>query len=229
MLIVYVDDIVITGDDIFGIAELKSFLATEFEIKDLRNLWYFLGIEVARSKKGIYISQRKYVIDLLREVGKLDCKPIETPIDPNHKLGVNDGDVLPNKVDRILAYLKGCPRKRILYPNHGHLKVNAYYDASWASSIDDRRSTSGYCILVGGNVVYWRSKKQLVVARSSAEAKYKEVGRHFIRERVASGEICLPYVRYEDQLADRLTKDVPKSKLINNLNKARHDKYLCSA
>lgn len=65
ILIVYVDDIIVTGDCEEEIRSLKVFLAQEFEIKDLGNLKYFLGMEVARSKKGISISQRKYVLDLL--------------------------------------------------------------------------------------------------------------------------------------------------------------------
>ena len=56
-MIVYVDDIILTGDDIEEMSRLKNALAKEFEIKDLGQLRYFLGMEVARSKKGIVISQ----------------------------------------------------------------------------------------------------------------------------------------------------------------------------
>jgi hypothetical protein len=86
-LIVYVDDMIITGDDSEEIARLQEQLATEFEMKNLGGLKYFLGIEVARSKHGIFLSQRKYILDLLSEVGLLDCKPADTPIIQNHRLG----------------------------------------------------------------------------------------------------------------------------------------------
>nr|CAD1822910.1 unnamed protein product [Ananas comosus var. bracteatus] len=76
-------------------------------------------------------------------------------------------------VHRILRYLKTYPGKGLLFSNNGHLKIEAYYDADWASSSDDRRSTTGYCTFVGGNLVTWRSKKETVVARSSAEAEYR--------------------------------------------------------
>ena len=71
LLVVYVDVIVITGSDYNGISSLKSFLQSQFHTKDLRMLRYFLGIEVIRSKHGIFLSQRKYVLDLLFEAEKL--------------------------------------------------------------------------------------------------------------------------------------------------------------
>ena len=87
MLAVYVDDIVITGDDEREIIRLKENLNKEFEVKDLGQLRYFLGIEIAQNPKGIVLSQRKYVLDLLSETGRmLECRPVSTPIDPNHKL-----------------------------------------------------------------------------------------------------------------------------------------------
>jgi len=92
LLIVYVDDIVVTEDDKDEMAHLKELLAQEFEIKDLGKLQYLLGIEVARSKKGIFISQRKYILDLLKETGMLGCKPAESPIEINHRMQAGIGD-----------------------------------------------------------------------------------------------------------------------------------------
>ena len=85
VIIVYVDDIILTGDDVDEIRRLKEHLVLEFEIKDLGPLKYFLGIEVARSKKGLVVSQKKYVIDLLKEAGMSGCRPVDTSIDPNVK------------------------------------------------------------------------------------------------------------------------------------------------
>ncbi|KAG6513861.1 hypothetical protein ZIOFF_024198 [Zingiber officinale] len=165
-------------------------------------------------------------------------------------------------VDRILRYLKSCPGKGLLFKGGGDLKVECYSDADWVGSRDDRRSTSGYCTFLGGNLVTWRSKKQNVCAQSSAEAEYRamahglaemlwlsflltdiglkvelplrlycdnkaainiannpiqhdrtkhiKIDRHFIRERLDSGELCLPYVKSEDQLADIFTKAIPQ-------------------
>ncbi|RVW38185.1 Retrovirus-related Pol polyprotein from transposon RE1 [Vitis vinifera] len=86
-LLVYVDDIIVTGNYDKERWVLNQCLAKEFEIKALGRLKYFLGIEVAHSKQGIFISQQKYVTDLLKETGKTACKPASTPIDPNLRLG----------------------------------------------------------------------------------------------------------------------------------------------
>ncbi|KAL0420890.1 UNVERIFIED_CONTAM: Retrovirus-related Pol polyprotein from transposon RE2 [Sesamum latifolium] len=77
---------------------------------------------------------------------------------------------------RILKYIKASPAKELLSKRHGHVKIEAYSDADYAGSKDDRKSTSGYCTYVGGNLVTWRSKKQTTVARSSVEAEYRAMG-----------------------------------------------------
>lgn len=83
VLFVYVDDIVITGDDSGGITRLKQFLQQHYNTKDLGKIRYFLGIEVARSKLGINLSQRKYVLDILEETGLLGAHLVDTHMDPN--------------------------------------------------------------------------------------------------------------------------------------------------
>ena len=66
-MVIYVDDMIITGDDAEEIQNLKESLFKEFEMKDLEALKYFLGIEVLRSKHRIFLRQKKYVLDLLAE------------------------------------------------------------------------------------------------------------------------------------------------------------------
>ena len=65
LLLLYVDDMIITGDDLSGIQELKDFLSQQFEMKDLGHLSYFLGLEIIHSIDGLYITQAKYASDLL--------------------------------------------------------------------------------------------------------------------------------------------------------------------
>ena len=70
-LIIYVDDMIVTRNDQDEISSLQQYLASEFEMKQLGNLKYVLGIEVARSKHGIFLCQRRYTFDLLSETGLL--------------------------------------------------------------------------------------------------------------------------------------------------------------
>jgi hypothetical protein len=175
---------------------------------------YFLGIEVAYQRHGLLLSQRKYVLDLLEEVGLLGCKPASTPMEANVDLWRDDTPLLgdacryrrligkliyltvtrpditfavgvlsrfmhkPREVHwtaalKVLAYIKSCPGKGLLYRKHGHTHISAFSDAGYAGDMGDRKSTSGFCTFVGGNLVTWRSKKQDVVSRSSAEAEYR--------------------------------------------------------
>ena len=77
VLIVYVD-IIISGSDSISITDLKAYLSRQFYTMNLGTLRYFLGIVVARFKMGMYLSQRKYVLDLLSETGMLDSRPIDS-------------------------------------------------------------------------------------------------------------------------------------------------------
>ena len=92
ILVVYVDDIVITGSDKEDIQILIKHLSSSFLTRDLGKLCYFLGIEVVRSKVGISLSQKKYTIDILQDTCYLGSKPVATPMEPNLKLMPDEGD-----------------------------------------------------------------------------------------------------------------------------------------
>lgn len=92
ILLVYVDDIVISGDDCESIAALKIYLHSQFAIKDLGPLKYFLGLEVARSKHGICLNQRKYALELISDTGMSGCKHYATSMEQHLKLTTSDYD-----------------------------------------------------------------------------------------------------------------------------------------
>lgn len=93
-LLDYFDDIVITGPDFKEIEILKTFLHNQFKLKDLGNLKCFLGLEIARSHKGIFLSQRHYNLRLLEDTSILACKPAQLPMDPKVRLSSFKGGLL---------------------------------------------------------------------------------------------------------------------------------------
>ncbi|XP_068319168.1 uncharacterized protein [Pyrus communis] len=129
VILIYVDDILITGNNIQQMEQLKAFLLKRFRIKDLGDLKYFLGIEFARSEKGIFMSQRKYALDILQDSGLLSARPDSFPMEQNLALTSTDGALLndPTKYRRLvgrLIYLT-VTRPDIVYPLQGDV-------ADWA-------------------------------------------------------------------------------------------------
>lgn len=92
ILIMYVDYIIVTRNNIKEMEIIEHMRAKEFEVKDLGALRYFLGMEFARSKKGISVSQRKYTLNMLEETDILGCKPSKTPIELGNKAKMFEGD-----------------------------------------------------------------------------------------------------------------------------------------
>nr|XP_043611879.1 uncharacterized mitochondrial protein AtMg00810-like [Erigeron canadensis] len=140
-LLVYVDDIIITGNNEDEIKRFKVFLQTQFMIKDLGILKYFLGIEVINTNNGVCLNQRKYCLDLISEFGLLAGKPISVPLDPNVHLSSEDSEndpVLKNiteyqrLIGRLIylthtrpdiAYTVHCLSQFMHKPLNSHLKV----------------------------------------------------------------------------------------------------------
>lgn len=96
-IVIYVDDIIVSGNDFSVIQSLKNMLNNKFSIKDLGPIKYYLGLEVQRNNIGLHLSQHKFIMDLLHSVNMQDCKPLSVPIDPHVKLYDNDtsGPLLP--------------------------------------------------------------------------------------------------------------------------------------
>ncbi|RVW81474.1 Retrovirus-related Pol polyprotein from transposon RE1 [Vitis vinifera] len=173
--IVYVDDMVVIGNDPEERKALQNYLSKEFEMKNLGPLKYFFGIEVSRSSEGIFLSQRKYALDLLQETGMSGCQPVNTPLEKGLKLCVEPNQVSTDKgrYQRLVERLMYLAHTRPDLAYAFSVSIEVYTDADWAGAVDDRRSTSGYFTFVSSNLVTWKSKKQNVVARSSAEAEFR--------------------------------------------------------
>jgi len=93
-VLVYVDDLIISGNNSAAIHTFKHYSSTCFHMKDLGSLKYFLGIEVARNSTGLFLCQRKYALDIISEVGMLGVKLVAFPLDQNHHLPLADGPPL---------------------------------------------------------------------------------------------------------------------------------------
>ncbi|MCO5564358.1 hypothetical protein L7F22_018018 [Adiantum nelumboides] len=94
IITIYVDDLVIGCDALKDVEHVKALLCKQYDMKGLGELRYFLGIEMIRNEGGIWLSQKKYGLDMLMKYGMADCKPISTPLDQNLKLRIDEGEVL---------------------------------------------------------------------------------------------------------------------------------------
>lgn len=106
-ILLYVDNLIIYGNDSTTLRVFKAYLSDCFHMKDLGRLKYFLGIEVAHSSSGLFLNQRKYTLDIISEVGLLGSKPVGFLIEQNHKLGLASDEVLsdPETYRRLVGRL----------------------------------------------------------------------------------------------------------------------------
>jgi hypothetical protein len=212
-MLIYVDDIIVTGSNTTLIHSLITKLQHEFPLKDLGPLHYFLGVEVSRTASSLHLCQAKYIHTILHRTNMLEAKPAKSPSPSGLKLSKFDGEPLsdPTAFRQLVGALQYCTltrpdisfsvnqlcqhmhaptsahwsaAKRVLRylkssVDHGlhytksPLHLTAYCDSDWAGDPDDRRSTTGFAIFLGSNLVSWSAKKQPIVSRSSTEAEYR--------------------------------------------------------
>ncbi|GKC30322.1 ribonuclease H-like domain-containing protein [Tanacetum coccineum] len=184
-LLLYVDDIVLTASSDGLLQRIISSLHQEFAMTDLGPLNYFLGISVTRDSSGLFLSQKKYAIEILEKAHMVSCNPSRTPVDTESKLGVDGDPVCLHMHDprephlsalkRILRYVQGTLNYGLQLFSSSTTDLVAYSDADWAGCPTTRRSTSGYCVFLGNNLLSWSAKRQPTLSRSSAEAEYRGV------------------------------------------------------
>eukprot|EP00253_Pinus_taeda_P022347 PITA_22347 len=145
-LVVYVDDLLMTGNNESYIASIKKELKKGFEMTDLGYVHYYLGIEVIQHPKSIFLSQKKYIGDLLNKFGMTECNPLTTPMEQNLKLTSIEGKEFEDAT------------KFMQKPCEGH----------WSAA----KRVLSYAMSLGSRAVSWRSHKQSVPADSTTEAEY---------------------------------------------------------
>ncbi|GJS29042.1 ribonuclease H-like domain-containing protein [Tanacetum coccineum] len=130
----------------------------------------------------LFLSQKKYVVEILNRVHMVNCNPSRTLIDTESKLGSDVQQVCLYMHDlwepylsalkRILRYVRGTLDYGLQLFSSSTTDLVAYLDADWAGCPTTRRSTFGYCVFLGNNLLSWSSKRQPTLSRSSAEAEY---------------------------------------------------------
>jgi hypothetical protein len=107
-VLVYVDDIIVASSSSKATTALLQYLESDFALKDLGDLHYFLGIEVTKTQQGIMLNQRKYSEDLLRKAGMFNCKAVNTPLSTSERLSTHVGELLgPNDTTNYRSLVGG--------------------------------------------------------------------------------------------------------------------------
>ena len=212
IILLYVDDILLTESDEELLKSLLQGLSERFSMKDLGTPKYFLGIELESHAEGIFMHQQAYIKDIIHQASMSDCNSMPTPLpqridnynsDPFPEptyfrsiagklqyLTITRPDIqyavnfvcqrmhLPTMNDfgllkRILRYLKGTQGLSLHIEKSTSLTLSAFCDSEWAGCRETRRSNTGFCTLLGPNLISWSAKRQPTASRSSTEAKYR--------------------------------------------------------
>eukprot|EP00253_Pinus_taeda_P029821 PITA_29821 len=177
--VLYVDGVIFTGNDDYLIENFKAVMKEEFEMTNMGLLRYFLEIEVEQSGNEIFISQAKYVNEVLKRFNMQESKATITPtvMGLNFSKEDNNKDFDPSLYKSIVDSLMYLTATR---PDIMHVVslISRFMERpkearwDWAGSVDDWKSKSGYVFHMGSGAISWASKKQPIVALSTAEAEY---------------------------------------------------------
>ncbi|GKB65306.1 retrovirus-related pol polyprotein from transposon TNT 1-94 [Tanacetum coccineum] len=219
-VLVYVDDLLITGTHLDKIQELKNQLSSHFHMKDLGQLSYFLGFEVSKSDQGIFISQKKYTLELLKEVGVLNSKPYKLPMDQHVKLQADNSTPLldPEVYRRLigkLIYLT-ITRPDICFTVQ---VLSQFMQQPTFVHMQAVKHLLRYLLQNPGQGVLFANSSAVHLTAycdsdwascpMSRRTKHIEVDCHYVRDQIKSGLIHPSYVLSKTQLADVFTKVLP--------------------
>ncbi|GJS27836.1 putative ribonuclease H-like domain-containing protein [Tanacetum coccineum] len=219
---VYVDDIIFGSTKKSMCTEFEDCMHKRFQMSSMGELTFFLGLQVKQQPDGIFISQDKYVADILKKFDFLSIRTATTPIESNKPL-VKDEDgvdvdvhiyrlqVTPkashlNAVKRIFRYLKHQPKLGLWYPRDSPFKLEAYSNSDYGGANLDRKSTTGGCQFLGRKLISCKERIwQTATVRTLANG---------IQELVASIDnkeytITEASIRSQLQLADATGEHVP--------------------
>nr|GEY72691.1 retrovirus-related Pol polyprotein from transposon TNT 1-94 [Tanacetum cinerariifolium] len=215
---IYVDDIIFASTDPKDCDMFSNEMSSKFQMSMMGQMSFFLGLQVSQSPRGIFINQSKFALEILKKFGMNSCDSVDTPMVDRLKL---DEDLSGIPIDQTrFCSMVGSPM---------YLTANADH----AGCQDTRRSTSGSAQFLGDKLVSWSTKKQQSTTISTTEAKYIamssaialcynnvqhskskhiDIHHHFIREQVERGVVELYFMSTDYQLADIITKALPRQR-----------------
>ncbi|GJR58225.1 putative ribonuclease H-like domain-containing protein [Tanacetum coccineum] len=173
---VYVDDIIFGSTRKSWCDEFEALMKGRFQMSSMGELIFFLGLQVKQKTDGIFISQDKYVADMLKKFDLASVTPKTSHL---------------NAVKRIFKYLKGKPNLGLWYPRESSFDLEAFSDSDYAGANLDRKSITGGCQFLGSRLISWQCKKQTIVATSTTEAEY-----------VAAASCCGQVLWIQNQMLD---------------------------
>nr|GEZ52611.1 copia protein [Tanacetum cinerariifolium]GEZ53609.1 copia protein [Tanacetum cinerariifolium] len=148
----------------------KELMKNRFQMSSMGELTFFLGLHVKQKDEGIFISQDKYVAEILKKFDFLSVKTASTPIETQKPL-VKDEEAADVDV-YLYRYLKGQPKLGLCYPKVSSFDLESYSDSDYAGANLDKKSITGGCQFLGRRLISWQCKKQTIVAASTTEAEY---------------------------------------------------------
>ncbi|GKD17174.1 ribonuclease H-like domain-containing protein, partial [Tanacetum coccineum] len=200
-VLLYVDDIVLAALSKLLLQQIIASLHQEFSMTNLGSLNYFLGISVTRDSTRMFLSQRKYAIEILEQAHMIGCNPSQTPVDNESKLG-DDGD--PVADPRLYRSLAGSLHAEAEYRG----VANAVAETCWLRNLLRELHTP----LSSATLVYCHNVSAVYLSSNPVQhqrTKHIEIDIHFVRDLVAAGQVRVLHVSSRYQYADVFTKGLP--------------------
>lgn len=218
---IYVDDIFIFSNKLSSIEETVNTITKRYEIKDLGEVHYAIGVKFDSSQPNrVHLSQKAYINSILEKYNMQECRQASTPLEPGINLSKKDSPVTQEdkeemsrilyreligslmhlsqysrpdiafatsklsqynsnpgrthwtQAKHVLRYLSKTKDLGLAYKASGDRRIQIYCDADWAGDQDDRHSYSGVVVMMGKNLIHWRSTKQTCISTSTMEAEY---------------------------------------------------------
>uniref|UniRef100_A0A2N9E267 Reverse transcriptase Ty1/copia-type domain-containing protein n=1 Tax=Fagus sylvatica TaxID=28930 RepID=A0A2N9E267_FAGSY len=238
ILLLYVDDMIITRDDHSGIYDFKQFLHLQFEMKDLGHLSYFLDLEVSSDSTGYYLSQAKYVFDLLSRAGLTDTKVVSTPLEMNARLTPLDGTPLSDatlyrQLVGSLVYLTvTCSDIAHVVHLKQHIVSRSSTKAEYRAMTDNTSELLALCWLLKDmglthslpTVIHCDNCSAIQIAHNDVfheRTDHIEINCHLVRHHLSTGILRLLPVSFSDQIVDIFTKTFSPSRFRDLISKLK--------